>query len=272
MDGQRKTPGGRDLLYGRQAILESLKAGRRTFHGLRVAEGIRTGGIASDILDAARRRQVPVRPCDRRELDRLTEGGHHQGLALETGPYPEVELADLLRPPERGAEPVFLLALDHVQDPQNVGSLMRTADAVGVQGVILPRDRAVGVTPAVVRASSGAAEHLRVAVVVNLVRALTELKEHGIWVYGLEAFPEATLCTETRLDGAVALVVGSEGEGMARLVRDTCDGIVRLPMRGRVGSLNAAVAGAIAMYEIRRQRDAKAAQGGEKSGDNGREA
>ena len=259
MDGQRKTPdGSRDILYGRQAILESLKAGRRSFHGLRVADGIRAGGIASEILEAAQRRRVPVRACERRELDRLTEGGHHQGLALETGPYPSVELADLLGPPAQGGEPPFLLALDHVQDPQNVGSLMRTADAAGVQGVILPRDRASGVTAAVVRASSGAVEHLRVAVVVNLVRALEELKENNIWVYGLEAFPEATPHTAARLDGAVALVVGSEGEGLARLVRDTCDGLLRLPMRGRVGSLNAAVAGAIALYEIRRQRDARA--------------
>ncbi len=259
MRHQRETPGsGVEILYGRQALLETLRAGRRIYRRLLVAEGMQMTGMPAEILRLAHHRHVPVATAAKRDLDRLTANGHHQGMALETGPYPWVELDALFDVSTPAAEPPFLLVLDHVQDPQNVGSMMRSADAAGVGGVILPRDRACAVTPAVVRASSGAVEHLQVAQVTNLVRAIAELKERRIWVYALEAFPEAPLHTDVRLDGAAAIVVGNEGQGVGRLVRQTCDGVLRLPMRGKVGSLNAAVAAAIALYEVRRQRDAAA--------------
>ncbi len=259
MRHQRETPGsGREILYGRQALLEVLRAGRRDLHRLLVAEGTQTAGLPAEILRLAHHRRVPVAACARRDLDRMTLNGNHQGLALESDPYRYEELGTLLASASTAPEPPFLLVLDHVQDPQNVGSMMRSADAAGVTGVVMPRDRACAVTPAVVRASSGAVEHLQVAQVTNLVRAIAEIKERRVWVYCLEAFPEAPLHTEIRLDGAVAIVVGNEGEGIGRLVRQTCDGVLRLPMKGRVGSLNAAVAAAIALYEVRRQRDAAA--------------
>lgn len=259
---QRESPAGDgDILYGRQSLLETLRAGRRTVRRLLLMEGTQLSGMPAEIVRLAERHGVPVAVCARRELDRLTNSGHHQGLALEAEPYAWTEFDALLDAACGGAEPAFLLVMDHIQDPQNVGSMMRSADAAGVGGVILPRDRACSVTPAVVRASSGAVEHLPVACVTNLARAIAELKRRRIWVYALDAQPEAPVYTDVRLDGAVAVVVGSEGQGVSRLVRDTCDGVLRIPMRGRVGSLNAGVAAALALYEVRRQRDAAA--GGE---------
>ena len=249
-----------EIIYGRQSILEVLKAGRRAIQGLHVAPGTRPTGTAAEILAQARRLGVPVLDTDKRDLDRWTLSGHHQGMALQTALYPYVDFEDLVRVAERGPEPAFLLVFDHLQDPQNAGSLLRTAEAAGVQGIILATDRAVAVTPAVVRASSGASEHLQVAMVNSLARILGLLKQKGIWVWGLDTAPELPLHTAVRLEGPVALVVGSEGEGLSRLVSSTCDGLMRLPMRGRIGSLNASIAGAIALYEIRRQRDATGAR------------
>jgi len=159
-----------------------------------------------------------------------------------------VEIDDILAPAREGGEMPFVLALDSLQDPQNVGSLMRTAEAVGVHGVILPDRRAVGVTPAVSRASAGAVEHLQVAMVKNLVRALDELKERGLWIAGGEDHPEAVDYTGVDLNRPLALVLGSEGRGMRRLVAERCDFLLRIPMRGRVGSLNVSVAGGILLY------------------------
>ena len=248
----------REALYGRQTLLECLRARRRRIHAVWVAGGVRPAGTAADILKLASKQGVPVRECEKRDLDRMTASGHHQGMVAEADPYPYADPETLWEAPAQG-EPLFLLVLDHVQDPQNVGSLLRSADAAGVNGVLLAEDRAVGITPAVVRASSGASEHLAIARVGGLQQILTLLRGKGVWVYGLEGSPEAQLCTEVRMDGPVALVVGSEGTGLTKSVRGQCDALVRLPMRGRVASLNAAVAGALAMFEVRRQRDAKTA-------------
>jgi len=247
----------REILYGRRPLIEALRAGRRRFHALWLAEGVR-GATVEEARREAGRRNVPVRTCPRSQLDRWTHSGHHQGAALEVSPYPYADPEDLRRAAESARESLFLLFLDHLEDPQNVGSLLRTAEAAGVHGVILPRDRAVAITPAVARASSGASEHLRIAQAPNLVRALAEWKERGVWLFGLDADPAAPLLTETKLEGPLGLVVGQEGEGLGRLVAKTCDALVRLPMRGRISSLNAAVSGAIALYEVRRQRDARA--------------
>jgi 23S rRNA (guanosine2251-2'-O)-methyltransferase len=197
---------------------------------------------------------VPFQRGDRRELDGLGGEVNHQGLAAEVSAYPYVDLEDLLAAARQAAEAPFVLLLDHVQDPQNLGSLLRSAEAIGVHGVVIPGRRAAGVTPAAVRASAGAAEHVRLAQVTNLVRAMEWLKEQGLWLAGLEARPEAQLYTQADLRGALGLVVGSEGQGLARLVRERCDYLIRLPLRGQVESLNAGVAGAIALYEAWRQR------------------
>jgi 23S rRNA (guanosine2251-2'-O)-methyltransferase len=244
----------REILYGRQPVRETLRARRRQIFKLLVASGVKPRGIVAEILSQAEQANVPVQTVDRRELDRLGGEASHQGLAAEVSGYPYVELPALLEAAQKADEPPLLLLLDHVQDPQNLGSLLRTAEAAGVHGVVIPGRRAAGVTPAAVRASAGAAEYVCVAQIPNLVQAMTQLKAAGVWLAGLEARPEAQLYAQADLTGPLGLVVGSEGQGLARLVRESCDYLVRLPMHGQVESLNAAVAGAIALYEARRQR------------------
>jgi 23S rRNA (guanosine2251-2'-O)-methyltransferase len=168
--------------------------------------------------------------------------------------YPYVGIEDMLDLAQTRGEPALILLLDVIQNPQNLGTLLRTAEAVGAHGVIIPQRRGVEVTQAVVNASSGASEHVLIAQVVNLVAAITELKEHEVWITGMDNLPEARPLDQADLRGAIGLVVGNEGEGMRRLVRESCDFLVKLPMRGQVDSLNAAVAGSIVLYEILRQR------------------
>lgn len=249
----------REIIYGRQPVRETLRARRRQAFKLLLAEGLRPTGIVGEIVTLARQAGVPVQGVDRRELDRLGDELNHQGLAAEVSAYPYVDLPDLLHADRDAGEPPFLLLLDHLRDPQNLGSLLRSAEAAGVHGVVLPGRRAAGVTPAAVRASAGAAEHVRVALVTNLVQAMNSLQAAGIWLAGLEALPEAQTYAEADLTGPLGLVVGSEGQGLARLVRETCDLLLRLPLYGQVESLNAGVAGAIALYEVRRQRAARRA-------------
>ena len=244
----------REILYGRQPVRETLRARRRQVFKLVLAQGIKPAGIVGQILTLAEQADVPVQTVNRRELDKLGGEANHQGLAAEVSGYPYVDLAEPMEAARRSGTPPFLLLLDHIQDPQNLGSLLRTAEAAGIHGVVIPNRRAAGVTPAAVRASAGAAEQVRVAQVTNLVRAMERLKAEGVWMAGLEAAPGAQLYTEADLCGPLGLVIGSEGQGLARLVRETCDYLIRLPMLGQVESLNAAVAGAIALYEARRQR------------------
>jgi 23S rRNA (guanosine2251-2'-O)-methyltransferase len=244
----------REVIYGRQPVRETLRAGRRQVYKLIVARGIRSTGIVDQIVSLARAAGTPVQDVDRQELDKLGGEANHQGLAAEVSGYPYADLASLLQAAREAGEAPFLLLLDHLKDPQNLGSLLRSAEAAGVHGVVLPHRRAAGVTPAAVRASAGAAEHLRVAQVTNLVRAMASLKEQSVWLAGLEALPQAQLYTQADLTGSLGLVIGSEGGGLARLVRERCDFLIRLPMYGQVESLNASVAGAVALYEARRQR------------------
>ncbi len=244
----------REILYGRNAVCESLRAGRRTAYKVMLAEGIRQTDVVGQIVSLAERAGVPVQRVARLSLDRLGEV-HHQGVALEVSDYPYVTLDDILTLARSRGEPPFLLLLDLLQDPQNVGSLLRSAEAVGVH-VVIQRRRAVDVTPAVVNASAGAAEHLLVAQETNLANVIERLKTEGVWVAGLESRPDARLYCEADLTGPLALVVGSEGEGLRRLVRECCDFLLRLPMHGQVTSLNAAVAGSVVLYEALRQRKA----------------
>jgi 23S rRNA (guanosine2251-2'-O)-methyltransferase len=171
----------------------------------------------------------------------------HQGVILEASGYPYRNLEDILDLARTRGEPPFVLILDTLNDPQNFGALLRTAEAVGVHGVLLPLARTVAVTPAVVNASSGACEHLLIAQ-MNLSQAIDELREANVWTVGLDESPESKDPSEMRLDGGLALVVGSEGEGIRPLVRSKCDFLLRLPMQGRIESLNAAVAGSVSLY------------------------
>ncbi len=241
----------REWLYGRQAVHEILRAGRRPVFLLRVAKGAHEHGVLAEILALARRKELPIEVVARAELDRL--GTNHQGVAVQAGEYPMAEFSDLLAECERAGSGAFLLILDQIQDPQNLASLLRTAEAAGVTGVLLPFHRAAGITPAVVNASAGAVEHLQIAQ-SNLAQAIEEVKRRGVWVAGLDAGPEARPLFEADLTGPLAWVVGSEGAGLRPLVRKSCDVLYRLPMFGNISSLNAAIAGSIALYHVVYQR------------------
>lgn len=245
----------REWIIGRNPVYEVLRARRRQCFGLRVAQGVQVKGRLAEILELARARKLKLESVPRQQLDDLE--ANHQGVALEASAYPYSSLGAILDFARRGAEAPLLLILDALQDPQNLGTLLRTAEAVGVHGVLLPLRRTALVTPAVVHASSGASEHIQIAQ-GNLAQAIAQLKESGIWVAGLEDAPDARNIMEADLSGPLALVVGNEGEGMRQLVRKSCDYLVRLPMRGKIDSLNASVAGSIALYfalEARSQRE-----------------
>ncbi len=247
-----------ELLYGRNAVREALRAGRRRIYAVYLAEGARVREALADIMALAERAGVPVRSAPREQMDKRLAGAKHHGILAEASPYPYTSLRELLELCARREPPPLMLLLDHLQDPQNVATLLRTAEAVGVDGVVIPAHRSAGITPAVVNASAGAVEHLRVAQETNLVRAMHALQEAGLWLVGVEKAPGAQLYTEADLSGPLGVVVGSEGEGMSRLVRQTCDFLVYLPMHGQVNSLNAAVAGSVALYEVWRQREQSA--------------
>jgi 23S rRNA (guanosine2251-2'-O)-methyltransferase len=242
-----------ETLYGRNAVYEALSAGRRAFHKLTLAEGIRETDVVDQILDVAKRAGVPIEHVDRDTLERFGNFSH-QGVVLEASEYPYSSLAGLFDIAASDDQPPLFLLLDLLKDPHNVGSLLRTAEAVGVHGVVIQQRRAVDITPTVVHTSVGAVEHLRVAQVTNLVRAMGWLKEQRVWIAGLEALHDAQPYYQADLTGALAVVVGSEGKGMRRLVREECDFLVQLPMRGAVTSLNASVAGSVVLYEVLRQR------------------
>ena len=245
----------REQIYGRNAVHEVLRANRRQVYKLLVAEGVQEKGTLADALALAARRNLPVQRVPRARLDHITDA--HQGIAVEAGAYPYVNPEDILALAEERNEPPLILILDILQNPQNLGTLLRTAEAMGVHGAILPQRRGVEVTLAVVNASSGASEHLSIARVVNIVRTLEELKEREVWIAGLEYKDEKSIdFWSADLRGALALVIGNESEGMRRLVRQTCDYLLRIPMRGHIESLNASIAGSIVLYEVFRQRRA----------------
>lgn len=253
--GPRELVSGGEWLYGRNPVEEALAAGRRTFSEIILPPASpNEDDQIRRIRDEAHERRLVVRTMDRDSLDRLTRFGHHQGCALKSTGYPYVGFAEILSAAEED-ENAIVVVLDHLEDPQNVGAILRTACAVGATGVVIPEDRACGITPAAVRASAGGAEHLKIAHVVNLPRAMAELKDVGVWLTGLDWGDDARLYTKVDFKGRVGLVVGAEGSGISRLVRETCDFIAELPMPGGFESLNAGVAAAVAMYEVLRQRN-----------------
>lgn len=243
-----------ELLYGRNAVLEALRANRRKLGRLLIADGIKEGESMQAINTIARERRIQVAKVQRGELDKRTAGANHQGIALECGAYPYVEVDDIIElARERGEQPLILI-FDHLQDPQNIGTLMRTAEIVGAHGIIFPDRRSASITPAVINASAGAVEHLYVAQITNIAQTIKHLQEYNIWVAGVEDDERAVDFDKANLRGALALVIGAEGPGLARLTRERCDLLVRLPMRGNVASLNAATAGSIILYHAWRVR------------------
>lgn len=235
----------KEFIYGRNPVLETIKSGRRQTFQLLVYEGAQEKNTLGQALDLARQHGIPILRTNRQQLDKLSD--HHQGLALEVDAYPYVNLADIQFRVKDSGEPAFILILDSLQNPQNLGTLLRTAEVVGVHGVVIPGHRAAEITPAVVSASAGASEHMLVAQ-ANLAQAISQLKSDGAWVIGLDEDPGSSTLEQVSLEGPLVLVVGSEGEGLRPLVRRECDLLMRLPMRGQVGSLNAAVAGSVALY------------------------
>lgn len=237
-----------ELLAGRQAVREALRANRRRIYRLWLAsDDMDKTGITGEIIALAEARNIPVKPVNGTLFETLAEQRvNHQGVALETDGYPYADLETILRAKN---DTPLLLILDHIQDPQNLGTLIRTAEAVGVDGLLLPDRRAAGITPAVSNASAGAVEHLPVAQVTNLNRTIEQLKKQGIWVVGLDTGDDAISLGKADLTGPLALVVGGEGSGLSRLTREKCDFIVQLPMVGQVESLNASVAGSIVLYQ-----------------------
>jgi len=242
-----------DYLYGRHAVLEALRAGN-AIEQILIARGAHASrrGALEELLALAKSANVPVRGVAREELDRITR--NHQGVVARIGEYTYAEIEEVLAVAQARGEPAFLLMLDSVQDPQNFGTLLRTAEAVGIHGVIIAERRAVGVTAAVVKASAGAVQHLKIARVTNLARTIEELKRANVWIVGVENVPGAQDFSQMDFKMPLALVLGSEGAGLGRLVREKCDFLIRLPMWGKVSSLNVAVAGSIVLYAAKRQR------------------
>jgi 23S rRNA (guanosine2251-2'-O)-methyltransferase len=236
----------KEFIYSRNAVYETLRAQRRDAFRILIAEGVHEKGHLKEILDFAKRREIPVERVPRARLDKIHQ--NHQGVVAEVSKYPYADLLDILENARKKNEPPFVLLLDSLNDPQNFGTLIRTAEATGVHGVVIPLAHTVEVTPSVVNASSGASEHMLIAQ-SNLSQAIDALKEENVWIVGLDQKGE-TVGTKTQrhLTGATGLVVGSEGEGIRQLTRAKCDIVLKLPMRGQVESLNAAVAGSVALY------------------------
>ena len=247
------------ILAGRHAVVEAIKAGRG-INRILLADGLR-GPSVHELRDLARENGVTVDVVSRAKLDAaVPEGVRHQGVLAYVAPVAYVAVEEIIAAArERGEDPLLLL-LDGIEDPQNLGALLRTADAAGVHGILLPRRHSVPLTETVARVSAGALEYVPAARIGNIAQTMRALKEQGFWIAGADMAGEE-MYDRANLTGALVLVIGSEGRGMSRLTRDLCDFTVRLPMRGKINSLNASAAGAILMYEALRQRMAKVCHG-----------
>ncbi len=237
---------------GRHAVRELLIAGRRKVRDVWVATEMDRSDVVDDIVGLCADLRVPVQRVPRRKLDQASATDASQGVLAHAAPLPEVDLDDLAG---TGNGPVFLVALDGVTDPGNLGAIVRTAECAGVTGVVLPRHRAVHITPTVAKAAAGAVEHVPMAVVGGLPAALERLRKQGVWIVGLDASGEETIHQLRLADDPVCLVLGAEGEGLSRLVRQRCDVVVSIPLRGRLSSLNVATAAALGIYEVVRRRE-----------------
>jgi 23S rRNA (guanosine2251-2'-O)-methyltransferase len=241
-----------EILYGIHPVLEAIRAGRRQIRSVTVASG-KAPGRLSEIQELAAEMGIPLKTVSGDSLKSMAGTGRHQGVAAEVSPYEPLTLEALWNDQEPNSPPPFFLVTDSVTDPMNLGALIRSALSVGVRGVIIPKDRSAPPTPVVSNASAGALEHIQLVQVVNLARALQELKDQGVWIFGLDHRGEQD-CYHTDFTGPSALVIGGEGKGIRPLVKKACDHLVSIPQEGAVVSLNASVAGAVVMYEAYRQR------------------
>jgi 23S rRNA (guanosine2251-2'-O)-methyltransferase len=233
----------KELIYSRNAVYEVLRAKRRQIFSIEIAEGVQEKGRLEELLTMAKEQKIKVNRVPRPKLDKVHQ--NNQGIVAEVIKYPYSDVVEILD--NAKGELPFVLILDSLQDPQNFGTLIRTAEALGVHGIVIPLARTVDVTPAVVNASSGASEHMLIAQ-ANLSQTIEALKENDVWVVGLDQAGAEVEAGSRHLKGALGLVVGSEGEGLHDLTRKKCDIVLKLPMRGKIESLNAAVAGSVALY------------------------
>lgn len=248
---------GSEYIFGRNAVLQALRAGTDIRRVL-LARGTKRDGMLGEALEIARREKVPIVEVERDALDRmLKRGSLHQGIVAEAGEFQYVDVQDIMQAARASGEPAFLLLLDNVQYVKNFGALLRTAEIIGVHGVIIPEHRQAGVTGEVRKASAGAVDFMNIAQVTNLAQTIDELKKQGVWIVGIEEAPNAQLYNQIDYTGPVAFVVGSEVDGLRRLTRDKCDFMAQLPMWGKTPSLNVSVAGSVVLYEARMQRVAK---------------
>lgn len=241
-----------EIIGGKHSVIEALKSGR-TINKIWVAENAQKH-LTQPIVVEAKKLGVVIQHVDKRKLDQLAPGVQHQGVVAQAAPYAYAEVEDILQAAEQKGEPPFILLLDEIEDPHNLGSILRTADCTGVHGVIVPKRRSAQVTATVSKTSAGAAEYVPVARVTNLGQTIDSLKEKGIWVVGTDVSAAAGIYETNVFDGPVAIVIGNEGKGMGRLIREKCDDLVKLPMNGRINSLNASVAAGVVMYEVLRRR------------------
>ncbi|MDJ0595604.1 MAG: 23S rRNA (guanosine(2251)-2'-O)-methyltransferase RlmB [Pleurocapsa sp. MO_226.B13] len=240
-----------DLTYGRHAVLAALKSDRQ-INRLWVTDSLLGHGQFYPLIKEAKANGAIIDEVDSRRLSQLTQGGNHQGIAAQVAPYVYWDLTELIEQAKQTPEPVIVIA-DGIEDPHNLGAIIRTAEALGVQGLIIPQRRAAGVTSTVMKVAAGALENMAIARVVNLNQAIIKLKEAGFWIYGTTTDTD-NLLHQTNFSGSVGLVVGSEGSGLSQLTEKNCDQLVAIPLRGKTPSLNASVAAAIALYEVFRQR------------------
>ncbi len=240
-----------DILEGRNPVLEALKAGRQ-IDKLLVAKGERHGSITA-ILSLAREKRILISEVERGKLDAMSQTGAHQGVIAYTAAARYVTVDEILRRAAERNEAPFVIVCDSLSDAHNLGSVLRCAECFGAHGVIIPKHRSVGLSAVTAKAAAGAVEYMPVAKVTNLSRSIEDLKKAGLWIFGSDAGAETCLA-DADLKGPVALVIGSEGEGMSRLVKEKCDFLVSIPLSGKITSLNASVAAGILMYEAAKQR------------------
>ena len=239
-----------DKIIGRNPVSEAIKSGRE-IDKIMVKKGEIEGSLRP-IIKKARDMGIPVIEADRNKLDQIAEGGNHQGVIAYVASHEYASIDEIFENAEKKGQPPFIVILDKITDPHNLGSIIRTANCAGVNGIIIPKRGSVGLSEVVAKTSAGAIEYVPVCKVTNIAQTIDQLKERGVWVAGAEAGGDTMYRTD--LKGSMALVIGSEGEGISRLVKEKCDFLVEIPMFGDVNSLNASVAGAILMYEIVRQR------------------
>jgi 23S rRNA (guanosine2251-2'-O)-methyltransferase len=244
-----------NIVYGFNAVLEAVRAGRRSIDSITILESARPDRI-KDLIDLARQKRIPIHRVPRFDLDRSLGDARHQGVFARIAAARYVDPDDLLETLEQkigSSDPPFVVGLDGIEDPRNFGSILRTAECAGVHGVFVPERRATGLTEVVAKVAAGALEYVPVARVTNLVRLIEQLKERNIWVVGATANAKQ-LHTEWDWNQPSAIMLGNEGQGLHRLVRETCDTLVRIPIVGHLESLNVSVAAGVLLYEVRRQR------------------